>query len=123
MKKAKKIFKGLTKGHTSILLKFYNFFALCGPFGLKNIANRRNLTPKAIQAKKTAIRPNLAKLDCCNFKGQTMDSQHAKRSYKVPWRPIRTPFWEMTTPEPKKGPAGQKTSPDEKLLKIKVKGN
>ena len=29
----------------------------------------------------------------------------------------------MTTPEPKKGPAGQKTSSDEKLLKIKVKGN
>ena len=67
MKKAKKIFKGLTKGHTSILLKFYNFFALCGPFGLKNIANRRNLTPKAIKAKKAAIRPNLAKLDCCKF--------------------------------------------------------
>ena len=84
MKKAKKIFKGLTKGHTLILLKFYNFFALCGPFGLKNIANRWNLTPKAIKAKKAAIRPNLAKLDCCKFKGQTMDSQHAKRSYKVP---------------------------------------
>ena len=84
MKKAKKIFKGLTKGHTSIILKFYNFFALCGSFGLKNIANRRNLTPKAIKAKKAAIRPSLAKLDCCKFKGQKMDSQHAKRSYKVP---------------------------------------
>ena len=60
MKKAKKIFKGLTKGHTSILLKFYNFFALCGPFGLKNIANRRNLTPKAIKAKKADIKPNVS---------------------------------------------------------------
>ena len=29
----------------------------------------------------------------------------------------------MTAPEPKKGPAGQKTLSDEKLLKIKVKGN
>ena len=81
------------------------------------------MTPKAIKAKKAAIRPNLAKLDCCKFKGQTMDFQHAKRSYKVSWRPIRTPFGEMTTPEPKKGSAGQKTSSDEKLLKIKVKGN
>ena len=84
MKKAKKIFKGLTKGHTSILLKFYNFFALCGPFGLKNIANRKNLTPKAIKAKKADIRPNLAKVDVWIFRNLTMVSQHSKGPYKVP---------------------------------------
>ena len=123
MKKAKKIFKGLTKGHTSILLKFYNFFALCGPFGPKNSGDWRNLTPKAIKAKKADIRPNLSKVDVWIFRTLTMVSQHSKGSYKVPWRPIGTPFWEMTTSEPKKGPSGQKTSPDKKLLKFKVKGN
>ena len=119
MKKAKKFFKGLTKGHTSILLKFYNFFALCGPFGLKNIANRRNLTPKAIKAKKADIRPNLSKVDVWIFRTLTMVSQHSKGSYKVPWRPIGIEHWETTTPDPKKGPTGQKLSSDKKLLKIK----
>ena len=52
-----------------------------------------------------------------------MDSQYSKRSYEVSWRPIGMPFWETTVSEPKKGPAGQKTSSDEKLLITKVKGN
>ena len=29
----------------------------------------------------------------------------------------------MTTPEPKKGPVGQKISSDKKLMKIKVEGS
>ena len=51
-----------------------------------------------------------------------MVSQHVFRSYKVPWRPIGILFWETTTPEPKKGPVGQKISSDKKWMKIKVEG-
>ena len=74
-----------------------------------------------MKAKKTAIRPNLAKLDCCKFKGQTIDSQYAKRYYKVSWRPIGIKFSETTTPEPEIGPPGQKISSDKKLKKSKLK--
>ena len=35
------------------LLKFYDFFDLCGPFRHKNSADLRNLTQRAIKAKKT----------------------------------------------------------------------
>ena len=81
------------------------------------------MTPKAIKANKADIRPNLSKVDVWIFRTLTMVSQHSKRSYKVPWRPIGIEFWETTTPEPRMGPAGQKTSSDRKLLKIKVNGN
>ena len=77
---------------------YWNFIiALCGPFWPRNSANRRNLTPNAIKAKKTTLRPNVAKLDCYKFKGQTMVPQHAKRSYKVFWRPSGYPFekWQL----------------------------
>ena len=60
-------------------------------------------------------------MDYCKFKGQSLDPQDAKRSYKVPWRPIGISFWEITTPEPKKGLAGQKTSSDKKLQKNQSK--
>ena len=30
------------------------------------------------------VRPNIAKLDCCKFKGQAMVAKHARKSYKVP---------------------------------------
>ena len=39
------------------------------------------------------------------------------------WMPIRIRFLETRTPEPKKGPAGQKISSDKKLMKIKVEGS
>ena len=96
------------------LLKFYNFFALCGPFWHKNSANWRNLTPKTIKAKKADIRPNVSKLDFWIFTGLRMVSQHTKGSYKVPWSPIGIRFWEMTTPKPKMCLAGQKISTDKK---------
>ena len=105
------------------LLKFCNFFALCGPFRHKNFADRSDLSLKAIKAKKANIRPNYSKLDFRIFRGLAMVPQHAKRSYKVPWRPIRIRFCETTTPEPKIGPAGQKISSDKKLIKIKVEGS
>ena len=82
--------------------------------------HRSNLSLKAIKAKKAKIRPNDSKLDFRIFRGLAMVPQHAKRSYKVPWRPIGIRFWETTTPEPKKGPAGPKTSSGKKLIKIKV---
>ena len=91
-------------------MKFYDFFALFGPFWLKNSADRSDLSLKAIKAKKANIRPNDSKLDFRIFRGLAMVPQHAKRSYKVPWRPIGIRFWEMTTPEPKKGPTSQKIS-------------
>ena len=102
------------------ILKFYNFFALCGPFWHKNSGDWRNLTPKAIKAKKADIRPNVSKLDFRIFKALMMVSQHSRQSYKVPWRPMGIKFWETTTPEPKMGPTGQKISSDKKFLKIKV---
>ena len=68
-KKAKKIFKGHSKGHRYILWKFYNFFGLSGPFWHKKSVNRSDLTLKAIKAKKAAIRPNLANLDFRIFRG------------------------------------------------------
>ena len=105
------------------LLKFCNFFALCGPFWHKNSADWSDLSLKAIKAKKANIRPNDSKLDFRIFRGLAMVPQHAKRSYKVPWRPIGIRFWETTTPEPKIGPAGQKISSDKKLIKIKVEGS
>ena len=55
---------------------------------------------------KADIRPNLSKVDVWIFRTLTMVSQHSKGSYKVPWRPIGIEFWETTTLEPKKGPAG-----------------
>ena len=105
------------------LLKFCNFFALCGPFWHKNSADRSNLSLKAIKNKKANIRPNDSKLDFRIFRGLAMVSQHARRSFKVPWRPIGIRFWETTTPVPKIGPAGQKISSDNKLIKIKVEGS
>ena len=105
------------------LLKFCNFFVLCGPFRHKNSADQSDLSLKAIKTKKANIRPNDSKLDFRIFRGLAMVPQHAKRSYKVPWRPIGIRFWEMTTPEPKIDPAGQKISPDQKLIKIKVEGS
>ena len=105
------------------LLKFCNFFALCGPFWHKNSADRSDLSLKAIKAKKANIRPNDSKLDFRIFRGLAMVPQHAKRSYKVPWRPIRIRFWETTSPEPKTDPAGQKISSDKKLIIIKVEGS
>ena len=101
------------------LLKFCNFFALCGPFWHKNSADKSDLSLKAIKAKKANIRPNDSKLDFRIFRGLAMVPRHAKRSYKVPWRPNGIRFWETTTPEPKKGPAAQKISSDKKLMKIK----
>ena len=77
-------------------------------FWPNNSATWRNLVLKAIKTKKTAIRPNVAKLDCCKFKGQTMVPQYPKRSFKVPWRPIRMPFWEMTTLNQKSVPRVKK---------------
>ena len=105
------------------LLKFCNFFALCGPFWRKNSADCSDLSLKAIKAKKANIRPNDTKLDFRIFRGLAMVSQHAKRTYKVPWGPIGIRFWETTTPEPKTGPAGQKISSDKELIKIKVEGS
>ena len=122
-KKAKKKFQRPQTRPQLHLLKFCNFFALCGPFWHKNSADRSNLSLKAIKAKKANIRPNDSKLDFRIFRGLAMVPQHAKRSYKVPWRPIGIRFWETTTPEPKIGPAGQKILFDKKLRKIKVEGS
>ena len=36
----------------------------------------------------------------------------------MPWRPIGIPFWETTTPKPKKGPASQRISSNRKLMEI-----
>ena len=58
------------------ILKFYGFFALYGPYWHKNSGEQRNLTPKAVKAKKADIRPNVSKLDFWNFRGLTMVSQH-----------------------------------------------
>ena len=52
-----------------------------------------------------------------------MVPQHAKGSYKVPWRPFGIRFWETTALEPKIGPAGQKILSDKKLIKIKAEGS
>ena len=54
---------------------------------------------------------------------QQWTSKNTEGSYKVPWRPIGIRFWETTTPEPEKGPAGQKISSDKKTLKIKVEAS
>ena len=115
MKKGQKIFQRPQTRPQLHLLKFCNFFALCGPFQHKNSADRSDLSLKAIKAKKANIRPNDSKLDFRIFRGLAMFPQHAKRSYKVPWRPIGIRFWETTAPEPKKGPAGQKISSDKKF--------
>ena len=119
MKKGQKFFQRPQTRPQLHLLKFCNFFALCGPFWHKNSADRSDLSLKAIKAKKANIRPNDSKLDFRIFRGLAMVPQHAKRSYKVPWRPVWIRFWETTTPEPKIGPAGQKISSDKKLIKIK----
>ena len=92
---------------------------LCGLFWLKNSGDWRNLTPKAVKAKKADIRPNISKLDFQILRGLTISSQHSMGSYKVPWRPIQIRFWEKMTPEPKKDPAGQKISLVKNLLKTK----
>ena len=76
-----------------------------------------------MKAKKANIRPNGSKLDFRIFRGLATVPQHAKRSYKVPRRPIAIRFLETTTPEPKIGPAGQKISSAKKLIKIKVEGS
>ena len=106
-----------------IYLKFLKKIALSGPFWHKNSANWSDLSLKAIKAKKANIRPNDSKLDFRIFRGLAMVPQHAKRSYKLPWRPIGIRFWETTTPEPKTVPADQKISSDKKVLKIKVEGS
>ena len=84
IKKGQENFQRPYKGHRYISQKFYNFFALFGPFRHKNSADRSDLTLKAIKAKKAAIRPNLSNLDFRIFRGLAMVSQHAQRSYKVP---------------------------------------
>ena len=122
IKKANKISKAIAKA-TAPFIEILYFFALCGLFWHKNSGDQKNLTPKAIKAKKADIRPNVYKLNFWIFRGLTMVFQHSNGSYKVPWRPIGIRFWETTTAEPKKGPVGQKISSDKKLLKIKVEGS
>ena len=100
------------------LLNSLFFCLLSGLFWIKNSADRSDLSLKAIKAKKANIRPNESNLDFRIFRGLAMVLQHAKRSYKVPWRPIGIRFWETTTPEPKIDPTGQKISSDKKLIKI-----
>ena len=63
---AAKFLKDHSKDYRFFLSKM-TFFALCDPFGHKNSGNQRNLNPKAIKAKKAAIRQKSFQIEFSDF--------------------------------------------------------
>ena len=118
VKKTTNFFEGHSKDHSSISPKNI-FFWLIWTILTWEFSRSKKFDPQGHKGQKDQQRPNVSKLDFRIFRGLTMVPQHAKRSYKVTWRPIEIRFWEMTTPEPKMGPADQKISSDKIFLKIK----
>ena len=106
MKKDEKFFEGQIKGHHPILSNLHNFFGFYGPFGSQNSAIAIFFISKAFKAKKATKRPKITNLRKRKVLGPRMVSQGPKQSYKVIWRPYRTPFSQMKILEAKKGPLG-----------------
>ena len=106
LKKAQNLFEGQIKGHHSILSNLHNFLGSYGPFGSQNSSTAIFFISKAFKAKKATKRPKIANLRKWKGLGPKMVSQGPKQSYKVIWRPYRTPFSHIKILKAKKGPLG-----------------
>ena len=107
-KRPKNFLKSISKATNQFYRILKNFFGFLGPFGCQNSAIAIFLTSKAIKAKKATKRPKITNLSCGKVLGPKMVSQGFKQSYKMIWRPYRTPFSQKKILEAKKRPLGCK---------------